>query len=134
MKHTTKLMVVPFVNVTAAAIDPQEKYLNDLDAQMQNILEKKDISAKEKLTLYNELLGRYLSKNKDNQIRIKQATTKPKIKKEPKIKFEPYFYDSDLSPKQDSKKAKYILNSDIKESYLLSNDALEQLKNNNFSK
>ena len=127
-------MVVPFVNVTAAAIDPQEKYLNDLDAQMQNILEKKDISAKEKLTLYNELLGRYLSKNKDNQIKIKQATTKPKIKKEPKIKFEPYFYDSDLSPKQDSKKAKYILNSDIKESYLLSNDALEQLKNNNFSK
>ena len=37
------------------------------------------------------------SRTKDNQIKIKQATTKPNIKKEPKIKFEPEFYDSDLS-------------------------------------
>jgi len=44
MKYATIFMVVPFVKIVVT--DPIEKYLNDLDNQMQTILERKDISAK----------------------------------------------------------------------------------------
>ena len=41
MKFATKLMVVPYVNKLE---DPVDKYLFDLDIEMSEILERKDIS------------------------------------------------------------------------------------------
>ena len=46
MKFATKLMVVPYVNKLE---DPVDKYLFDLDIEMSEILERKDISIEEKL-------------------------------------------------------------------------------------
>ena len=67
MKFATKLMVVPYVNKLE---DPVDKYLFDLDIEMSEILERKDISIEEKLSLYNQALQKFMYKNtsKNNEV------------------------------------------------------------------
>lgn len=60
-------MVVPYVNHIQ---DPIDKYLVELDEEMSSILNRKDLSVDEKLTLYNKTLNKFLNKSNDTQIKI----------------------------------------------------------------
>ena len=92
MKFATKLMVVPYVNKLE---DPVDKYLFDLDIEMSEILERKDISIEEKLSLYNQALQKFMYKNTSKNIEVihkpreiletEQNTIHKKMKKKPPV-------------------------------------------------
>ena len=47
-------------------LEPKQRVLNQLDREMQAILERQDLPDREKVTMYNQVLQRYLNyKNKD---------------------------------------------------------------------
>jgi len=66
MKHATKFMVVPYANNTNQHVDPIQSYLITLDQEMNDILARNDITAKEKLSLYNQALNKYLNYSNDD--------------------------------------------------------------------
>ena len=68
MKHTNKFMIVPYINNATNPNDPIEKYLISLDEEMTTILNRKDISPQEKLSLYNQALTKYLAYSQDDNI------------------------------------------------------------------
>lgn len=92
MKFATKLMVVPYVNKLE---DPVDKYLFGLDIEMSEILERKDISIEEKLSLYNQALQKFMYKNTSKNIEVihkpreiletEQIPIQKKIKKKPAV-------------------------------------------------
>ena len=60
MKHSTKMMVVPFNN---NKIENQEqKYLTDLDKEMSLVLSNTKLSDDEKIKLYQQALNKYNNK------------------------------------------------------------------------
>lgn len=88
-------MIVPFVNKQE---DPIEKYLNDLDEEMSQILARKDLGIDEKLALYNQTLNRFLLKESNSKIQVTHHTpevtvtvkeSEPKTKKQKKETFVP---------------------------------------------
>jgi hypothetical protein len=68
MKYATKLMVVPFVNRLE---DPTEKYLNNLDEELSEILKRRDLAPDQKLKMYNTILGKFLIKKTDSKIQVR---------------------------------------------------------------
>ena len=56
MKYGKQLMVVPFVKKLE---NPSEKFLENLDSEMTEILYKTNLSVDEKVKLYNATLNRF---------------------------------------------------------------------------
>jgi hypothetical protein len=69
MKYSNKFMLVPFVNKQQQH-SPEEKYLNNLDTEMSNILNNKKLSTSDKLKQYNHTLNLYINKNQDANIKV----------------------------------------------------------------
>lgn len=61
-------MIVPYINNATNPNDPIEKYLISLDEEMTTILNRKDISPQEKLSLYNQALSKYLAYSQNDNI------------------------------------------------------------------
>jgi hypothetical protein len=62
MKFSKKMLLVPFSQTLQ---DPKQKYLLDLDEEMNNILLDKSKSVDEKIKLYNSTLAMFISKKEN---------------------------------------------------------------------
>jgi hypothetical protein len=58
MIHAKKMMLVPYVETIQ---NPEEQKINELDAEMTNILHNKNLKLDEKISLYNTVLAKFLT-------------------------------------------------------------------------